>query len=124
MIKIQKIDSFGPDERGSTRGVEIRPSGYILILRRKKGTVSGSHYHKGTISSKNPEIFYSISGKARLIAKNIETNVEESYEIEENMLIEVPAGIYHELHALTDIIFLELNVKNEDFRNDTYYLLE
>ena len=37
----------------------------------------------------------------------------------QNNLIEIPAMIYHEVHALTDCILIEFNDKKDDFKNET-----
>lgn len=120
-IKIKKIKPLKKDERGLTYGFSTRKSRYFLVLNRKKGSVSGRHYHAGASKSKNPEIFYLIKGRARLIVRDMKSkNKTKTYIIEENCIIEVPANMYHEFHALTDVIFLELNIKKENFEKHTY----
>ena len=121
LIQIKKIGPFSKDERGIAIGFETRPSEYLVILHRKKGTVSGSHYHKGITQSKDPEIFFVVQGRARIIVTDIKSGETEEYIVEPNSMIEIPAFVYHEVHALTDIIFLELDAKKEDFKTDTFY---
>jgi len=121
IVKITKIKPLRPDERGLAYGFSLRESRSFIVINRKKGTVSGGHYHKGKSMSKSPEIFYIANGKIKLIAKDIETGKSEEHVIDENNLLEVPANVYHEVHALTDTIFIEFNVEPDkyEFREDT-----
>ncbi|MDO8627934.1 MAG: cupin domain-containing protein, partial [Candidatus Diapherotrites archaeon] len=77
--------------------------------------VSGQHIHSDSCKSKNPEIFFIINGNAKFVIRNLETKDEETHEVSEGDIIEIPAGIYHELHALTDFYFMEFNHSKEDF---------
>jgi len=116
LIKIELPGIFKEDERGTIYEFSTRPSSYFIVIYRKKGTVSGSHYHKGTIQSKNPEMFYLVSGEVELFVRDIKTGEEETHIIQEKTKIEVPPNIYHEWRAKTDIILLEFNTSREDFR--------
>ena len=121
LIRIRQITPLRPDDRGPALGFEIHSSEYLVVLRRKKGTVSGLHYHKGLCCSKNPEVFYLVSGTARIVVQDIQSGTSEEHTLGEDTLIEIPAWVYHEVHALTDIVLLELNRFKEDFRKDTFY---
>jgi oxalate decarboxylase/phosphoglucose isomerase-like protein (cupin superfamily) len=115
MVKIEKASIWKQDERGIAYGFSARDSSYFIVLYRKAGTTSGDHYHKGTIESKNPEVFYFVSGKAELVTRDINTGEEQVFQLEEGLKIEIPPNIYHSFRALTDIILLELNTSEEDF---------
>ncbi len=115
LVNLEKVSILKDDERGISCDFSARESGYFIVLYRKEGTVSGNHYHKGTIKSKSPETFYLASGKIELIVRDIETKEEEKYIIEEKTKFEIPPYIYHKVKALTDIILLELNTSKEDF---------
>ena len=115
LVKIEKASIFKKDKRGVTYDFTARPSSYFIVLYRKKGTVSGKHYHKGTIQSKSPETFYLASGTIELIVRDIRTGKEEKHTICEGTKIEIPPKIYHEVRAKTDILLLELNVDKDDF---------
>ncbi len=119
LVSITKINPPREDDRGNAYFFDVRESTYIVVINRKQGTVSGVHYHKGNTKSKSPEIFYLAAGKIKLLARDIKTKQQEEYELEANHKIEVPANIYHEVHALTDIILIEFNVEKEDFAADT-----
>lgn len=122
LVKIEKVEPSAEHERGSEHGFSARESKHFTVLHRKKGSVSGNHYHKGETKSKNPEIFYLVSGEFELLVKNLETGEEETHTIKENTKVEIPAGVFHKVTALTDITFLELSVDKEDFEGDTVRL--
>jgi dTDP-4-dehydrorhamnose 3,5-epimerase-like enzyme len=119
MINITKINPLKDDPRGLAYAFTARKSGYFVVLNTKKGMVRGVHYHKGNSISKSPETFYLVKGKVKVITKNVKSGETNKYEIEENNLIEVPAMIYHEVHALVDSILLEFNDKQSDFVEET-----
>lgn len=119
MITITKLEPFKNDKRGLAFDFELRESNYIVALYRNKGSISGLHYHKGAFKSKSPEIFYLAKGKIKLIVKDMNTNKQEEYIIDEYTKLEIPAMIYHEVHALTDIILIEFNCENDDYKSDT-----
>lgn len=115
LIKIEQPHIFQEDERGITYDFITRSSSYFIILHRKKGTVSGNHYHKGTIQSKSPETFYLIKGTIELLVRDIATGKEEQHTLQEGTKLEIPPNTYHEVKAVTDIVLLELNTDKEDF---------
>ena len=115
LIKIVKTNLMREDDRGNIYDFSIPNRKYVLAMFRKKGTVSGKHVHTASIKSKNPEIFYVVSGKAKFVVRNLQTKEEEIHEVVEGNLIEIPANVYHEVHAITDIYFLEFNYSKEDF---------
>lgn len=119
MITITKLEPFKKDKRGLAFDFELRDSNYIVALHRNKGSISGLHYHKGAFKSKSPEIFYLAKGKIKLIVKDMNSNKQEEHIIEEYTKLEIPAMIYHEVHALTDIILIEFNCENNDYKSDT-----
>ena len=110
LIKITKIEPFGPDERGQAYGFPSRESGYFIVINRKKGTVSGKHYHKGLSKSRDPEIFYLIKGEIKLVAKNVKTG--------ETSVLEVGAVfVFIGFHPNTDILPGDIE------KNDAGYLI-
>jgi dTDP-4-dehydrorhamnose 3,5-epimerase-like enzyme len=86
------------------------------MFKRKKGAVSGRHYHKGKHPSKNPERFFVLYGKMKLYAKDLKTGQETEQVIAPFTEIQISPNIYHELLALGDSIFLEF--KNEPYGYD------
>ncbi len=115
LAKIEKVSLWKDDEKGKVCQFSARESSFFLVIYRKKDTTSGDHYHKGSIKSKSPEIFYFVSGQAELYLKDLSSGVEEKYIVESGIKIEIPPYIYHSFKALTDIVFIELNVSKEDF---------
>jgi dTDP-4-dehydrorhamnose 3,5-epimerase-like enzyme len=79
------------------------------LVYRNAGTISGQHYHKGISAGKNPEDMLLVQGKANLHWKDLVTNEEKTIELIAPTRVQIPANIWHELTAITDIIFIELN---------------
>lgn len=119
LIELEKIPPLRDDDRGNAYGFLNRESSYFIVINRKPGTTSGNHYHKGTVPSKDPETFFLVKGRAHLLVRDTETGKEEEYEVEENTKISIPKNVYHSFTALTEVIFLEMNVGKEDFESDT-----
>lgn len=117
MIKITKLKPYMKDERGLAFDFGVRDSNHIVALYRKKGSVSGLHYHKGESVSKSPEIFYVAKGKLKIIAKDVNTQKQETYIVQVHTVLEVPPMIYHEFHALTDIVLIEFNCEKDHFKD-------
>ncbi|MBU1039057.1 cupin domain-containing protein [Patescibacteria group bacterium] len=117
LAEIEKVPLWKEDERGKAYQFSTRESSFYIALYRRKGTTSGDHYHKGTIKSKSPEIFYFIDGKAELHLKDQKSGLEERHIIEPGTKIQIPPNIYHSFRALTDIILIEFNVSKSDFEN-------
>lgn len=122
LVEITKIAPLREDDRGYAYGFSTRKNSYFIVINRKKGTVSGEHYHKGLIKSKSPEIFYLVKGKVKLLVRDTKSGKEEIYEIGENHKIDIPSNVYHEFFALEDFILLELNIEKTDFRKDSFKL--
>lgn len=119
LVSIEKVSPLKVNEKGYLYGFSTRESKYLIIIDRKKGTISGDHYHTGKTKSKSPEIFYLVKGKVELSVKDMRSGEEEVHIIKANHKIEVPSNIHHKFTALTDIILLECNVDEEDFESDT-----
>lgn len=113
MITITPLDKVGSNEQGYTYEYFHERYGRHLIGFRKAGSVSGRHYHKGLSLTKNPEILILASGTAQLNWRKVNDNVTEQVFVEAPVKIEIPAYIWHELLALTDCTFIELNSLSE-----------
>lgn len=120
-VKITKINPFNPDKRGLAYGFAARSSKYFIIVHRKRGTISAKHHHKGLSKSRNPETFCLVFGTMRIYTRNLKTKKEEEHIITENHLVEIPAMVYHELHAATDMIFIEFHDRDDSrsYNKDT-----
>ena len=130
-IEIIKIDVKAVDERGALHYFSTDRSGEFLLVYRNKGSVSGQHYHKGISANKNPEDMLLVLGSIILAWKEIEgfknDGVENGslksgeVEVVAPARVLIPAGIWHQVIAQTDIIFIELN-SLADGSEDTYRL--
>jgi dTDP-4-dehydrorhamnose 3,5-epimerase-like enzyme len=112
-VQIHPIDVKALDERGALHYFATDRTGEFLLVYRNAGTVSGQHYHKGISAGKNPEDMLLVQGKAALHWKDLETKEEATIQLIAPIRVKIPANIWHELTAITDIVFIELNSLSE-----------
>jgi len=122
-VIIKPLTPFARHERGQTLLFNNDRTGEFILGYRVKGSISGRHYHKGGAPYKSPEQLVLISGSIQLKTIDLNTNNEEVVTIEEPSWMEIPVMVWHEVIAITDCIFLELNSIN-DCNIDTYKLEE
>ena len=120
-VSVSKIDVKAIDERGALHYFSTDRTGEFLLVYRKADTLSGQHYHKGKSPGKNPEEMLLVQGSITMNWKNLETNVSDTITIEAPSRVIIEANVWHEVKALTDIIFIELN-SLVDGSEDTYRL--
>jgi hypothetical protein len=120
-VTISPIDVKAVDERGALHYFSTDRTGEFLLVYRNAGTVSGQHYHKGVSNGKNPEDMLLMQGSANLHWKDLNTNKEETVELVAPVRVLIQANVWHELIAITDIVFVELN-SLADGSEDTYRL--
>jgi len=112
-VQVHPIDIKAVDERGALHYFSTDRTGEFLLLYRNAGTISGQHYHKGISAGKNPEDMLLVQGTANLHLKDLETKEEKTIELVAPIRVQIPAHIWHELTAITDIVFIELNSLSE-----------
>ena len=120
-VSVSTIDVKAIDERGALHYFSTNRTGEFLLVYRKAGTISGQHYHKGNSPGKNPEEMLLLQGSITMNWKNVQTNVSDTITIEAPSRVIIEANVWHEVKALTDIIFIELN-SLVDGSEDTYRL--
>ena len=121
-VEIIELDLVKDDARGSIFEFQNRDAPRMLLIKRKKGSVSGGHYHTGKNPMKDPETLLFLEGEAEVILKNVKTK-EESREIYKRpVLLKLDPYIYHEIRAVTDIIMIDMNSIEDD--DDTIRGLE
>jgi uncharacterized protein YjlB len=121
MVEIIPVSKLAEDERGSTHFFNTNRTGEFIITYRHAGTASGRHYHKGRASNKNPEKIVLMNGTITLNWLQVGGNEKGSVKVAAPSMIIIPAGIWHEVIADTDVVILELNAL-EDGKEDTYRL--
>ena len=115
-LEIIKHNPKHSDSRGTTHSyISTRKFKELLILKRKKGAVSGNHYHTGKDPTRNPEIQYVISGKIKLTVKNLNTNDTEDHIITDNTELRIAPMIFHRMEMLEDTIFVEFHTKESPY---------
>jgi dTDP-4-dehydrorhamnose 3,5-epimerase-like enzyme len=120
-VSVSTIDVKAIDERGALHYFSTNRTGEFLLVYRKAGTISGQHYHKGKSPGKNPEIMLLVQGSITMNWKNLGTEEQGTITIEAPSRVIIEANVWHEVKALTDIIFIELNSLVEG-SEDTYRL--
>jgi dTDP-4-dehydrorhamnose 3,5-epimerase-like enzyme len=120
-VSVSTIDVKAIDERGALHYFSTNRTGEFLLVYRKAGTISGQHYHKGKSPGKNPEEILLVQGSITMNWKNLGTEEQGTITIEAPSRVIIEANVWHEVKALTDIIFIELNSLVEG-SEDTYRL--
>ncbi len=120
-VQVSPIQIKALDERGALHYFKTDRSGEFLLVYRNAGTISGQHYHTGKSMNKNPEDMLLVQGSIQLHWKDLKTEQEETLDVIAPSRVLIPAGIWHEVKALTDIVFIELN-SLEDGSEDTHRL--
>ncbi|MEY3056420.1 MAG: hypothetical protein RLZZ614_965 [Bacteroidota bacterium] len=120
-VSVSIIDVKAIDERGALHYFSTNRTGEFLLVYRKAGTISGQHYHKGKSPGKNPEEMLLVQGSITMNWKNLGTEEQGTITIEAPSRVIIEANVWHEVKALTDIIFIELNSLVEG-SEDTYRL--
>jgi dTDP-4-dehydrorhamnose 3,5-epimerase-like enzyme len=120
-VSVSIIDVKAIDERGALHYFSTNRTGEFLLVYRKAGTISGQHYHKGKSPGKNPEEMLLVQGSITMNWKNLGTEEQGTITIEAPSRVIIKANVWHEVKALTDIIFIELNSLVEG-SEDTYRL--
>lgn len=120
-IQVSAIDVKALDERGALHYFSTDRSGEFLLVYRNAGTISGQHYHNGLHKGKNPEEMLLVHGEIILNWRDIQTEEIGTLNIKAPSRVIIPAKIWHEVKAITDIVFIELN-SLKDGSEDTYRL--
>jgi dTDP-4-dehydrorhamnose 3,5-epimerase-like enzyme len=120
-VSVSIIDVKAIDQRGALHYFSTNRTGEFLLVYRKAGTISGQHYHKGKSPGKNPEEMLLVQGSITMNWKNLGTEEQGTITIEAPSRVIIEANVWHEVKALTDIIFIELNSLVEG-SEDTYRL--
>ena len=117
-IIITPLELRGEDERGRNYEWQTFRTGTFLLCYPNAGSSSGQHYHEGKSEYKNPEIMYLLSGKAAIHWCPLEEKEIRTEIVEAPARVEIPIRIWHQLEAITDCSFMELNTL-EDVKIDS-----
>lgn len=112
-IVITPFSFVGEDERGTTAEIELTRGGKVLSIFRKKDTVFGNHYHTGSQTTKNPEIFWLLHGELLMEYRSIDSLEWIEVAAKGPTKMEIYPNVLHRVTALTDAYMLELNSLEE-----------
>jgi len=119
-MKVTTLTPFSIDDRGFVANYLHERTGEHLIVFSKKGAVRGRHYHNGLSKTKNPEKLILASGTCEIQIKNLASGNTETFTITAPALIAIMPFEWHELKALSDCCFIEMNSLQEHI-DDTFY---
>lgn len=118
IIPIQKI---GEDQRGSTHIFDTDRTGEFIIAYRKKGSLSGRHYHKGRSANKRPEKIIIMQGQATVNWIDVKSGEKGVAKAIAPAMVCIEPWTWHEVVADEDMIVFELNAL-ADGQGDTFQL--
>jgi dTDP-4-dehydrorhamnose 3,5-epimerase-like enzyme len=118
IIPIQKI---GEDQRGSTHIFDTDRTGEFIIAYRKKGSLSGRHYHKGRSANKKPEKIIIMQGQATVNWIDVKSGEKGVAKAIAPAMVCIEPWIWHEVVADEDMVVFELNAL-ADGQGDTFQL--
>ncbi|WP_109699151.1 cupin domain-containing protein [Chitinophaga deserti] len=110
---IQPMTLAGEDDRGRNYQWECFRTGTFILCYRNAGSSSGQHYHEGKSDYKNPEIMYLLSGTAELHWCPLNESEIRMDIVKAPARVEIPVNIWHQLIAVTDCSFMELNTMDD-----------
>lgn len=121
---VEKLPQVNPgDERGPIYSVFTGENmEEVAVSKRKAGSIAGNHFHKGESPSRRPEINFIVDGKGYF--EVYDWRNERRYfktVVEEGDLVRIEPGVYHTLHAVTDITLIERMVVPFDKNNSDIY---
>lgn len=119
-IQVEKMNSIGQDDRGSTFDFSVKGRENYIYIKRKAGTTSGNTYHKGANNATSPKTFVILSGELKFCFRHVQEKIPHSIIIREPCKIYVQPFVIHSVEALTDIHLLECNSIN-DIKSDRYF---
>jgi len=119
-VVINPLHKIGENERGYTYSFDDFRQGEFLMGLRHQGSISGKHFHEGKSSQKNPEVMILFKGEVKLYVKDLKSGEEATETCTAPCSVTIPPYVWHELKALTDIGFFEMNTL-EQHQQDTLY---
>lgn len=112
---IRPLRLVGEDDRGRNYEWECFRTGSFILCYRNAGSSSGQHYHQGNADYKNPEIMYLLSGTAEIHWCPLSESDIRVETVTAPARVEIPVNIWHQLIAVTDCSFMELNTLDDVF---------
>lgn len=118
-IQVTPIQVKAVDERGALHYFSTDRTGEFLLVYRNAGSISGQHYHKGISKGKNPEDMLLVQGVLELSWKDLNSGTTGLLKVASPSRVIIPHHVWHEVKAITDIVFIELNSLS-DGNEDTH----
>ncbi len=106
-VLITPIDVLGSDERGQTLTFETPRHCKYLLVKRRAGTISGNHYHEGSLPATNPKTYFLCDGTMELIYRSLSDGIIERRLIDCPSRVDIYPYTVHAVRAATDITLME-----------------
>jgi len=123
ITQLEDVSQLG-DKRGPVfewKNFTNKKTVQLTSYFRKKGSMFGNHFHKGTDPSKNPEFFFIISGEAELWVWNKFSNEKSKVRLKPGTIVIIRPHVLHKCVALTEVVYVEPRITLFDPKKpDTY----
>jgi len=119
-VIIKPLGLISENEKASTFRIDLNSQNEGILGFRKAGTVFGGHFHEGKSASKAPEKLTLIEGVLVMTCKNMQNQQEVVFHVKAPVSIEIYPFIWHKLHALTNVVFIEMNSLEEHIADTKY----
>ncbi|MFY0673170.1 MAG: hypothetical protein JXQ87_07185 [Bacteroidia bacterium] len=119
-IELFDIAEISSNKGNSTFRIGLNQQREGLLGYRTAGTTFGGHWHEGKSTSKNPETVYLLQGVMELRTKHIDQKEETITQLRAPIGVKIWPEIWHQLYAITDVCFVELNSLEEHIADTKY----
>lgn len=113
-VEIIELNKVKDSDKWPIFEFENRDAEKMLLIKRKKWTVSWNHYHTWKVKWKNPEIFIILDWECEIHLINVKTKEEFRKIYKIPVMFKVSPYIIHKITALTDIILIDMNSFGDD----------
>lgn len=112
MVEIMKPDFINKSEKGLLTQLVHQGWKQVNVVKYKKGTISGGHYHKY-----NEECFYMVTGHISLTVWRKDGEKEE-YEFRTGDMFKITKDVFHTLTYIEDSILVALYDNGVEINTD------
>lgn len=117
MITIREFNDIGYDDRGETKSFAVKDYGQFIYLTRKKGSLCGNSYHRGTNEGTRLKTFILLQGEVVVHYRRVDSSTIESIRVVAPSIIEVEPFVVHNMYMESDVMILE-NSSISDIKED------
>lgn len=119
-IELFELDEISNNNGNATLRIGLGNQAEGLLGYRVAGTTFGGHWHEGKSASKNPETVYLLEGVLELRTRHFEAEVAETIQLKAPIGLRIWPNTWHQLYAVTNVCFIELNSLEEHVADTKY----